>query len=110
MPRGSFGYESKIKNRLAELKEIGVENILCPDLGAYRLAEEMGFKAFGDFRLNIFNSATANMINSPILSFELTLAQENSINADDTGLIVYGFLPLMLMRNCPVKNDIGCDK
>ena len=34
--------------------------------------------------------------------------KKHSINARDTGLIVYGKVPLMLTRSCPVKNDIGC--
>lgn len=108
LPRGMFGCERKIADRLVWLKKIGVKNILCPNIGGYYLAKEMGFQVFGDFGLNIFNSVSASMINSPILSFELTLEQANSINAEDTGIIAYGRLPLMLTRNCPVKNDIGC--
>ncbi|MBQ3904402.1 MAG: U32 family peptidase, partial [Eubacterium sp.] len=48
------------------------------------------------------------MFASPVLSFELTLEQAAEINAEDTGIIAYGRLPLMLTRNCPVKNRIGC--
>ena len=110
LPAGMFGCEERIAKRLTELKSIGVENILCSNIGGYRLAEKMGFKVFGDFGLNIFNSESANLIQSPILSFELTLAQTNRINASDTGIIAYGNVPLMLTRNCPVKNDIGCKK
>ena len=108
LPRGMFGCEGEIEKRLERLKKIGVRNILCPNIGGYYLAKNMGFQVFGDFGLNIFNSVSANMISSPILSFELTLEQANSINAVDTGIIAYGRLPLMLTRNCPVKNDIGC--
>lgn len=110
IPRGGFGCESRIKERLEKLKKAGVRNILCPDAGSYLLAQELGFAVFGDFGLNIFNSESARQIRSPILSFELTLEQANAISAEDTGIIVYGRLPLMLTRNCPVKNDIGCIK
>lgn len=68
----------------------------------------MGFEVYGDFGLNVFNCVSANQIEHPILSFELTQAQINNIKAEDTGMIVYGYLPLMLTRNCPIKNDIGC--
>lgn len=110
LPRGLFGSEEKLKKRLSELRAIGVKEALCGNLGAYKTAEALGFKAYADFGLNIFNSESARLFNSPLLSFELTLEQANRINADDTGIIVYGRLPLMLTRNCPVKNRIGCDK
>jgi putative protease len=109
IPRGLFGMEDKLKIRLSQLKEAGVTNILCSNLGAYETAKSLGFTVYGDFGLNIFNSETANMFNSPILSFELTLDQANAINAPDTGIIGYGKLPLMLTRNCPIKNRIGCE-
>ena len=109
-PRGLFGMEDKLKERLKRLREIGVENALCSDLGAYETAKALGFEVFANFSLNIFNSESANMFNSPILSFEMTLNQANSINAKDTGIIAYGKVPLMITRNCPVKNRIGCEK
>jgi putative protease len=108
LPRGMFGIEEDIKSRLIKLKKAGVTKALCPNIGGYRLAEELGFQVFGDFGLNIYNSESAKLINNPILSFELTLEQTNNINADNTGVIVYGRLPLMLTRNCPVKSSIGC--
>lgn len=110
IPRGLFGVEEKLKNRLKELKELGVKNALCSNLGAYKTAEDIGFTVYGDFGLNVFNSFTAEKINSPILSFELTVKQANVISANETGIIAYGKLPLMLTRNCPVKNNIGCEK
>lgn len=60
--------------------------------------------------MNIFNSLSAGQINSPILSFELTLDEIGKIAAEDKGVIAYGRLPLMLTRNCPVKNSVGCEK
>lgn len=110
IPRGLFGQEEKITKQLERLKKAGVRNILCGNIGSYKLAKDMGFEVFGDFGLNIFNSMSAKHFNSPILSFELELNQANQINTDDTGIIAYGRLPLMLTRNCPVKNDIGCAK
>ena len=110
IPRGLFGKEEQLKARLSELKKAGVKSALCGNLGAYETAKTLGYDVYGDFGLNIFNSESANMFNSPILSFELSLNQANSINAHDTGIVAYGKLPLMLTRNCPIKNRIGCDK
>ena len=108
LPRGLFGIENELKIRLEKLKKAGVNKALCGNIGSYTLCKDMGFEVYGDFGLNVFNSLSANQIDHPILSFELTQSQINNINARDKGMIVYGYLPLMLSRNCPVKNDIGC--
>ena len=108
LPRGLFGIERELKIRLEKLKKAGVNKALCGNIGSYTLCKDMGFEVYGDFGLNVFNSLSANKIDHPILSFELTQSQINNINARDKGMIVYGYLPLMLSRNCPVKNDIGC--
>ena len=110
VPRGLFGMEEKLTKRLEHLKKIGVRKALCSNLGAYSLAQKMGFEVYGDFGLNIFNSESAQLFNSPILSFEATLEQTNRIGAKDTGIIGYGYLPLMLTRNCPIKNHLGCSR
>lgn len=108
IPRGLFSQEEKLTKRLEHLKKIGVRRALCSNLGAYKLCEQLGFAVFGDFGLNIFNSQSAGMFHSPILSFEALIDDLNKINAEDTGIIAYGKLPLMLTRNCPIKNHIGC--
>lgn len=110
VPRGLFGMEEKLTKRLEHLKKIGVRKALCSNLGAYSLAQKMGFEVYGDFGLNIFNSESAQLFNYPILSFEATLEQTNRIGAKDTGIIGYGYLPLMLTRNCPIKNHLGCSR
>lgn len=110
LPRGLFGSEGRLAERLEELKKAGVKQALCGNVGSLKLAASMGFEVFGDFGLNVFNSLSARLATHPILSFELTLAEANDVNALDTGVIVYGKLPLMLTRNCPVKSTVGCEK
>ena len=110
LPRGLFGSEKRLVKRLDELKRAGVKQALCGNAGSLKLAVDMGFEAFGDFGLNVFNSVSARLVPHPVLSFELTLREANEVNARDTGVIVYGKLPLMLARNCPVKNTVGCEK
>ncbi len=110
IPRGLFGVEEKVKNRLLELKNTGVNNALCGNLGSLTLAKNLGFNVYGDFGLNIFNSQSAKLFENSILSFELTLSDANKINDCETGIVGYGKLPLMLTRNCPIKNNIGCAK
>lgn len=110
IPRGMFGREKDIEQKLIKLKKAGVSSALCGNLGSYTLAKRLGYTVFGDFGLNVFNSVSADMIENPILSPELTASQINSINAKGKGFIAYGNIPLMLTRNCPVKNSIGCEK
>ena len=110
IPRGMFGREKEIEQKLIKLKKAGVSSALCGNLGSYTLAKRLGYTVFGDFGLNVFNSVSADMIENPILSPELTASQINSINAKGKGFIAYGNIPLMLTRNCPVKNSIGCEK
>lgn len=103
IPRGMFGREKEIEQKLIKLKKAGVSYALCGNLGSYTLAKRIGYTVFGDFGLNVFNSVSADMIENPILSPELTASQINSINAKGKGFIAYGNIPLMLTRNCPVK-------
>lgn len=65
---------------------------------------------YGDFRLNVYNSQTAaefSKLKSITLSPELNLHEIEELNhnfgASETEIIGYGYIPLMLMRNCPVK-------
>ena len=65
---------------------------------------------YGDMRLNVFNSLTAAEIKElscVTLSPELNLHEIREITEHigdkETEIIGYGRLPLMLMRNCPVK-------
>lgn len=65
---------------------------------------------YGDFRLNIFNSLTANefsMLECVTLSPELNLGEISDITKHtkdiETEIIGYGHIPLMIMKNCPIK-------
>ena len=68
-----------------------------------RLAREIGFVLYGDFRLNIVNSASPMLygrfgdFKEFILSPELILPQARDIRAVKS-MIVYGRLPLMLLE------------
>ncbi|MDE6775889.1 MAG: U32 family peptidase, partial [Ruminococcus sp.] len=44
-----------------------------------------------------------------IFSYEAKLQQINSTHTNlPVGAVIYGRLPLMLTRNCPIKNEVGC--
>jgi putative protease len=107
-----------LQKNLEILKDLGVKDALCGNIGTFKMAQDAGFKVHGDFGLNILNCYSfEEALNlgaiSCVLSFEAMLTQIKSItekNGSFAGVIVYGRLPLMLTRNCPVKNGIGCKK
>ena len=67
----------------------------------------------GDFGLNVFNSATMNLLRelefaSATVSFEMTMPQIRDLSkAIPTELIVYGRLPLMVVEHCLIRNRTG---
>lgn len=69
---------------------------------------------YGDFRLNVYNSLTVRELaglDCVTLSPELNISEIAAVTenaATETEIIGYGRLPLMLMRNCPVKALGGC--
>ena len=114
LPRGIFGREAEVERLLKHAKENGVKIAYCPTLDAVALAKKYGFEIHGGFALHCFNSLSAAVlegldVKSLTLSPELTLAQASAIETTlPRGLIAYGRLPLMLTRNCPIRNVTDC--
>ena len=114
LPRGIFGREAEVERLLKHAKENGVKIAYCPTLDAVALAKKYGFEIHGGFALHCFNSLSAAVlkgldVKSLTLSPELTLAQAAAIETTlPRGLIAYGRLPLMLTRNCPIRNVTDC--
>ncbi|MGN1115869.1 MAG: DUF3656 domain-containing protein [Candidatus Ornithomonoglobus sp.] len=65
---------------------------------------------YGDFRLNVFNSLTAAQFGnlkcvtlSPELNLHEIAELTEHLEGVEAEIIGYGHLPLMIMKNCPVK-------
>lgn len=115
IPRGMFGRETQIENQLKRSKEVGINDALCNNIGALYTAKKQGFIMHGGFGLNLVNTfdllwAQDYGIKDVELSFELSFDRINALGAAiPRGIISYGYLPLMLCRNCPVKSEgIDC--
>lgn len=115
IPRGMFGREKQIETALNNVKAIGINDVLCHNIGALYQAKALGMTLHGGFGLNLVNTydllwAQEYGLKSIELSFELTFERINRLGGTiDRGIISYGFLPLMLCRNCPNKNGgINC--
>ncbi len=113
IPRGIVN-EELIEKRLNSFKEKGFNSALCGNLSAVWIAKEKGFELLGDTGLNISNSETVKSLSEfglkgAVLSSELTLGEIGEISGDiPLGIIVYGSIPLMLFKNCPIKNGKDC--
>ena len=70
----------------------------------------------GDIGLNIYNchalKSAANIgVSSAILSAETTAAElRDTLSPIPIGVFAYGRLPLMLLKNCPLKNGHSCSE
>ncbi|MCL2071509.1 MAG: U32 family peptidase [Oscillospiraceae bacterium] len=97
--------EPKMLMRLRELREMGYTRGLAHTIGHIPVIREAGMTVHGGFRLNITNSAALNQyedlgLADTILSVEISLNRVKSLkSAIPTGLVVYGKLPMMLLRN-----------
>ena len=116
IPRGIFGKESYIESQLEKAKQLGIKTAYCGTLDAVSIAKKAGFEIHTGFSMNVLNSLSVNVleglgVKEITLSPELTLSQAEKIGFGvKRGLIAYGRLPLMLTRNCPIKNGKRCDE
>ena len=115
LPRGLFGREDWVRERLLRAKEAGVKTALCGNLSAAALAGEAGMAVQWDTGMNLFNAHAVHTAAGlgaagAVLSAEATLAEcREMLRASPIpcGLYAYGRLPLMLTRNCPGRNRAG---
>lgn len=115
IPAITFGNDNKILKRLKELKSIGIKDVYCGNIGSVYLAKKAEMRIHGGFRLNFTNTldlfwAEEMGFADTELSIELTLEQIANLGGKiKTGIVSYGYLPLMITRNCPVKSkNISC--
>lgn len=100
--------------RLTALKAHGLRAALCENLGAVRLAAQAGLEIHGGAALNLLSSRSLERARTlgladATVSFELSMSAVRRLaGALPRGVIVYGRLPLMRMRCCPVQGERGC--
>ena len=103
----------KLQHQMADLRDMGIRDVLVGNLGLLIPAREAGMRIHGDFGLNIYNSASMNVLRdlefaSATLSFEMTLPQIRDVSKIvPCELLVYGRLPLMVTENCLIRGKTG---
>ncbi len=114
IPRGIFGSEAEVLKGLEKARLLGIKDAYCGSLDAVALAKKAGMKIHTGFSLNVFNSLSLIELEklgakSVTLSAELPIEKAVKIGGEaKRGIIAYGRLPLMLTRNCPMKNAGSC--
>ncbi len=103
--------DTELVTRTADIftdEEITTEAVSVASVGAMA---HYGDKAkYGEWRLNVYNSLTVDTLSQlqcVTISPELNLADIRRVTEHTSGtqieLIGYGRLPLMIMKNCPIK-------
>lgn len=111
LPRGLFGSQQAV---FKKLRESGAPYALCDTLDAVAIAKCAGVEVIGGAFLNLTNTpaleeAAEIGVSEVTVSHELTLRQIGLLGGDlPRGVCVYGRTPLMLFRNCPIRNGMSC--
>ncbi|MBC7765471.1 MAG: U32 family peptidase, partial [Hyphomonadaceae bacterium] len=95
-----------IKKCLHAFIQLSVTTLLISNIGQIGLFDE-AFTLIGDSGLNVMNNESARCLTQlgltgVTLSPELTLKQIGGVVSSEQEMIGYGYLPLMIMENCPV--------
>ncbi len=107
---------SALDEKIEKLRVAGVKSLFCDNIGSVAYAREKGFDVVGGFGLNIVNSDALSTyaemgVSETLLSPEIPLSAVSALSGKiRVGLFAYGYLPLMLLRACPIRAEIGCGK
>ena len=115
LPRVMFaGLEEQTRARMLAVKDAGFMGVEGSNVAHVRLAGECGLPLFGGFGWNVTNHISAKRY-AELGARSVTLLPE--VLAEDmafiapgvpTGALVYGHMPLMVTRACPLHNRHTC--
>ncbi len=114
IPAAVFLNADKYIEKLKYLKKYGVSLAWVCTLDGVGIAEKAGFDFASGFGMNIYNTASVDEVQKIgakdcLVSCEMSLSDAAKLGGDlPRGAMVYGRIPLMLTRNCPVKNKLSC--
>ena len=114
IPSAVFSSADKYIEKLKILKNAGVDLAWICTLDGAGIAEKAGLGFAGGFGMNIFNSLSLGELDrlgakDCLLSCEINIGDAERLGGDiPRGAMIYGRIPLMLTRNCPIKNKLTC--
>lgn len=110
-----FDGVEKLDEILQSVMRLGVSRAVVGGLGGIEIAKRHGLVPHGDYGLNITNTIALEQyaalgLADVTLSLELELRRIRRLGgALPRGILAYGYLPLMTVRNCPVGNCTRCE-
>ena len=113
LPHGMFGKQKRVERILAETS---ADMVLCHTLDSFALTRKSNKKIVLSPSMNILNSISAQIAkdlgaDELMVSNECILDNANSLQSPVAkGIFAYGRIPLMVTRNCPVKNGKSCEE
>ncbi len=114
LDRWAFSNDGFTRSAVKKLKAAGIENFCAQNIGQLSILKEEGVKAHLGAFMNVYNSRALKVlkelsVESAVASFEMPIKKiENLSHYINIGALVYGYIPLMLTRACPVKSAGGC--
>lgn len=114
VPAAVFSNAENYIKKLAELKNAGVKYAWVCNLDGVGIAEKAGAPFVTGFGMNIYNSVSLQEMqmlgaDDCLISCEMMLSDASRLGGDiPRGAMIYGRIPLMLTRNCPVRNKLTC--
>lgn len=114
IPVHVFSSADKYIEELKRLRPLGVNLAVAGNIDGIGIAKSLGMPFATGFGMNILNSVSLGVMRDAgardcLVSAELKLPDIAALGGEiPRGAVVYGRLPLMVTRNCPVKNKITC--
>ena len=108
--------ETHISTRLKTLHEGGIDRFMVANIGQVKLLDDLGIDFMaGDYQMNLTNDLTASALSQiglvrQTISIEMDYARMQTLSAIGTiplELVLYGRLPAMNTRCCPMGNSVG---
>lgn len=99
---------------MERLRDAGLRAVYTDNIYGVELGRRLGLAVYGGFGLNVTNTEAVRHYEALGLrgitaSFELSMAKIAALGGNiPRGVAAYGRLPLMLLRNCPVRAAVGC--
>ena len=114
IPRALYGKTTKTDKAIKEAKKHGASFAYAGTIDGVLIAKKHELPIIGGFTLNAYNShALAELeslgLTAITVSTELKLSDISNLKGSiPRGICAYGNIPLMLTRNCPIKNGKSC--
>lgn len=110
IPRSMFSQDEKIADALIKAKSLGITQAMCHNIGAVYLCKTLNINFHLGYEMNLSNSLSLSWAKqygaqSAQISIELDIDRINALQSElPLAVVSYGYLPLMMTRNCPIKS------